>query len=178
MKFARDILLLSIESTGQNPDKDFPLQIGAILLDKDNLLEKSYFNSYIRFPFSQSTNFHIVQTLGITKEQWINAPNIRAALAEFTALFPYNITMATHNIINVRFLERAFRLAEMPYEYDYHIIEIWTLGYLYLSKLNSKKIPTAETLGQYFKIQKEKDHDAFANCRFLAEIFKQLVKAY
>ncbi len=177
MKFARDILLISIEATGPNPEKDFPLQIGAVLLDKDNLLEKAYFNSYIRFPFSQATNFHIVQTLGISKEQWINSPNVKTVLADFISKFPYNVTIATHNTINVNFLQRAFKLADMPYEYDYHIMEIWTLGYFYLSKLNSRKIPTAETLGQYFNIRREKEHDAFANCRFMEEIFKQLVKA-
>lgn len=178
MKFARDILLIDIETTGPNPEKDFPLQIAGILLDKDNLLEKNYFNSYVRFPFSQTTNDRIVQTLGISKEQWIKTPNVKTVINEFVAKFPYNLTLASHNVINVNFLQASFKRAGLPYEYDYHILEIWTLGYLFLSKLNSKKIPTAETLGQYFKIQKEKEHDAFANCKFLVEIFKKLIKSY
>jgi DNA polymerase III epsilon subunit-like protein len=56
MRFARDILLVDVQTTGNNPEKDFALQIAAILLDKDNLLEKDNFSSYIKHPFSQTTN--------------------------------------------------------------------------------------------------------------------------
>ncbi len=35
MKFARDILLIDIQTTGADPKKDFPLQLAAVLLDKD-----------------------------------------------------------------------------------------------------------------------------------------------
>lgn len=178
MKFARDILLIDIESTGINPEKDFPLQLSAVLLDKDNLLEKGSFNSYIKHPFSQTTNDRIVQTLGIPKEQWMKAPNLKTVLKEFTAKFPYNVTIATHNIMNIMMLQEAFRRVGIEYEYDYHVLELWTLGYMYLSKQNMKKIPTAQTVGNYLKLNRERDHDAFVNARFLADIFRKLVSIY
>ena len=176
MKFARDILLIDIESTGPDPVKDFPLQLAAVLLDKDNLLEKGSFNSYIRFPFSQTTNDRIVQTLGIPKENWIKAPNLKTVLNSFKDAFSYNVTIASHNIIAANFLREAFRRANIPYEYDYHLLDLWTLGYFYLSRQNVRKIPTAETVGTFFKIQKVKEHDALANCRYLAEILRKLSK--
>jgi DNA polymerase III epsilon subunit-like protein len=177
MRFARDILIIDLETTGPNPDKDFPLQLSAVLLDKDNLLEKGNFNSYIRHTFSQSTNDRIVQTLGIPKERWMKAPNLKAVLTSFTETFPYSVTIASHNVININFLQEAFKRAGMSYEYDYHVLELWTLGYFYLSKQNIKKIPTAETVGTYFKLQKTKEHDALVNCRYYADILRKLSKS-
>jgi DNA polymerase III epsilon subunit-like protein len=176
MKFARDILLIDLETTGMDPAKDFPLQLSAILLDKDNLLEKGSFNSYIKHPFSQTTNDRIVQTLGIPKENWMKAPNLKTVINSFKDTFPYNVTIASQNLINVNFFREAFRKTQIPYEYDYHVLELWTLGYFYLSKQNIKKIPTAETVGTFLKIPKVKEHDALATCRYLAEILRKLSK--
>ncbi len=179
MKFARDILILDIEATGIDPQKDFPLQIAAILLDKDNLLEKASFNNYIKQPFSQTTNDRIVQTLGIAKENWMKAPSLRSVLKSFTEKFSYNLTICSHNIISVNFFEESFRRAGLPYEYDYHVIELWTLGYMYLSKQNLKKMPTAQTIGAYLKVPaKTKEHDALENCKYLAALFKKLIATY
>jgi DNA polymerase III alpha subunit (gram-positive type) len=178
MKFARDILLLDMETTGINPEKDFVLQLSAVLLDRDNLLEVNNFNSYIRHPFSQTTNDKIVQTLGITKEAWFKAPNLKEAITSFNSRFSYNLTIASQNIINVNFLQAAYTKTGLAYEFDYHIFELWTFEYLFLCRQNIKKIPTASTVASFFNLKKEKEHDAFVNCRYLADIFRKLVKAY
>jgi len=178
MRFARDILLLDIEATGINLEKDLPLQIAAVLLDKDNLLEKDWFNSYVRHSFSQSTNDQVVQTLGITKEVLFKSPGLKDVLSAFNSKFPYNVILASQNILNIDLLRQAYKRTGISYEYDYHIIELWTLGYLFLSRQNIKKIPTATTLGQYFKLERKKDHDALVNCRYLAEIFRKLIQNY
>jgi DNA polymerase III alpha subunit (gram-positive type) len=177
MKFARDILLIDIETTGPNPNKDFPLQLSAVLLDKDNLLEKDNFNSYIRHTFSQSTNDRIAQLLGIPKENWMKAPSTKLVLQKFAEQFPLSVTLASHNMINLAFLQEAFRRTSVPYDYDYHVLELWTLGYFYLSKQNIKKLPTAETVGAQFKLTKQKEHDALSSCRFHAEILRRLIKS-
>lgn len=176
MKFARDILLIDLETTGPDPSKDFPIQLSAILLDKDNLLEKGSFNSYIKYSFSQTTNDRVAQTLGISKENWMRAPSLKTVITSFNNTFPYNVTIASQNLVNVNFLKESFRKSGIPYEYDYHVLELWTLAYVFLSKLNMKKIPTAETIGTYFKLQRTKERDALANCRFLGEILRKLVK--
>ena len=54
MKFIKDLLFFEIQTTGQDPDKDSIIQLSAILLDKDNLLEKNNFNSYIRVSYLDS----------------------------------------------------------------------------------------------------------------------------
>ena len=175
MKFIRDILLIDCEMTGVNPRKDFMLQLSAILLDKDNLLEKGHFDTYIKHSFAQTTNDQVIQTLGISKEQLFRSPNLREVITAFNQKFSYNVTIATHNIYNVLFLQEAFTKCGIPYEYDYHILELWTLGYAFLARQNIKKVPTAETLGIYFHVKKEREHNALINARFLAEIVRKLL---
>ncbi len=175
MKFPRDILLIDLEATGNNPDKDFVLQLSAILLDKDNLLEKDSFSTYIKHPFSQSTNDRIVQTLGITKEVWIHSPSEKEAVQTFSARMPLNVTIATHNITNVLFLKQLYGQVRIPYEFDYHVIELWTLAHVFFARQNLKKIPTAETLATYFKIPRGREHNSADTCKLLAELFRRLL---
>ncbi|TSC65885.1 MAG: hypothetical protein G01um101477_297, partial [Candidatus Doudnabacteria bacterium Gr01-1014_77] len=106
------------------------------------------------------------------------SPNLKVVLNAFKEKFSYNVTLASHNIINVNFLRESFRRSGIEYEYDYHVLELWTLAYMYLSKQNLKKIPTAETVGSYFKLQRKNERDSLENCRYYAEIFRQLVKRY
>ena len=51
MKFIKDILFFEITTTGADVDKDNILQLAAVLLDRDNLLEKGFFNAYIRVSY-------------------------------------------------------------------------------------------------------------------------------
>ena len=176
MKFARDLLLIDLKTTGPDFHKDLPLQLSAVLLDKDNLLEKSYFNSYIKHYFSQSTNDRIVQILGINKDIWMASPNLKTVLTKFQEQFPFNVIISSHNITNVNFLREAFHRANLSYEYDYHILELWSLGFFFLAKQNIKKVPTAETLGSYFKLRLENPNDALSTSRYLAEILRKLAK--
>ena len=175
MKFPRDILLIDLETTGNLLEKDFVLQLSAVLLDKDNLLEKDSFSTYIKHPFSQSTNDRIVQTLGITKETWIHSPSEKEAVASFNKHFPLNVTIATQNITNVLFLKEIYRQVRIPYEFDYHIIELWTLAHVFFARQNLKKIPTAETLASYFRIPRGREHNSADSCKLLAELFRRLL---
>jgi DNA polymerase III epsilon subunit-like protein len=54
MKFIKDLLFFEISTTGPDLDKDNIIQLSAVLIDKDNLLEKDFFNSYIRISYLDS----------------------------------------------------------------------------------------------------------------------------
>ncbi|QQS22541.1 hypothetical protein IPM19_02820 [bacterium] len=51
MKLIKDILIFQIEATGVDIERDHIIQLSGILLDKDSLLEKNYFNSYVKVSF-------------------------------------------------------------------------------------------------------------------------------
>ena len=69
---------------------------------------------------------------GWNPEAWVDAPPVRQVLTELTALLPKGKTVvpAGQNVrMDVAFLERAFKHCEMPYPFDYHVIDLATLFY-------------------------------------------------
>ena len=69
---------------------------------------------------------------GWTEEAWKDAPPLRQVLTELTALLPKGKTVvpAGQNVrMDVTFLERGFKQCELPYPFDYHVIDLATLFY-------------------------------------------------
>ncbi len=69
---------------------------------------------------------------GYDEALWAEAPPIRQVLEEITAMVPKGkvCVPAGQNVrMDVAFLERAFRKCELPYPFDYHVIDLATLFY-------------------------------------------------
>ena len=69
---------------------------------------------------------------GYDEALWAEAPPIRQVLEEITAMVPKGkvCVPAGQNVrMDVAFLERAFRKCEIPYPFDYHVIDLATLCY-------------------------------------------------
>ncbi|HIF99702.1 MAG TPA: 3'-5' exonuclease [Myxococcales bacterium] len=69
---------------------------------------------------------------GYDEALWAEAPPIRQVLKEITAMVPKGkvCVPAGQNVrMDVAFLERAFRKCEIPYPFDYHVIDLATLFY-------------------------------------------------
>jgi len=72
------------------------------------------------------------QISGWTAEAWADAPDVRQVLTEVVAMLPAGFTVvpAGQNVrMDVMFLERAFKACEIPYPFDYHVIDLATLFY-------------------------------------------------
>ena len=69
---------------------------------------------------------------GYDAELWAKAPGIRQVLQEVTDLLPKGKTIvpAGQNVrMDVNFLERAWKSCDMPYPFDYHVIDLASLFY-------------------------------------------------
>ena len=69
---------------------------------------------------------------GYDEKLWADAVPVRQVLSEVAALRPDGKTMvpAGQNVrMDVMFLERAYRNCEIPYPFDYHVIDLATLFY-------------------------------------------------
>jgi DNA polymerase III subunit alpha, Gram-positive type len=177
MKFIKDILLFSLETTGVDPEKDNIIQLSAVLLDKDNLLEKNFYNSYVRVSLLDGTIKQHAELLDVDFETMRRSPKIYDAVKKFQQHFGDQAMLATHNLTNLLFLRNAFRKAPLPFDYDRHIIELWTLGYVYTLHYGIKKMPTFNTFLDYFHIKLKHRHNSLEKARASAEIFRQIIKS-
>jgi DNA polymerase III epsilon subunit-like protein len=69
---------------------------------------------------------------GYDEALWAQAPKIRQALVELVELLPKGglVVPAGQNVrMDVIFLERAFQSCDIPYPFDYHVIDLATLYY-------------------------------------------------
>ena len=176
MKFIKDLLFFEIQTTGQDAEKDSVIQLSAILVDKDNLLEKDNFNTYIKISFLDSVINEHVKILHCDYEALRKSPKIYDAIKAFQKKFGTDLLLASHSFQNVLFLKNAFKKSMVPFNYDQHIVQIWTLGYIYTLNYGLKKMPTFHTFVDYFKLKQKHPWDAMEKVRLEAEIFRRIIK--
>ncbi len=176
MKFIKDILFFEVQATGFDSEKDNIIQLSAVLLDKDNLLEKANFNTYVRVSFLDSVINEHSRALHIEYEQLKKSPKVYDAIKNFRTVFGTDLLLATHNLTNILFLKNGFRKASVPFDYDPHVLELWTLGYIYTLNYGLKKMPTFTTFLDYFKMKQLKPWDSMEKVRFEAEVFRRIIK--
>lgn len=175
MKFIKDILLFQLEVTGANLERDHIVQLSGVLLDKDNLLEKNFFNSYVKVSFLDGTIQQHADQLGISFDTLQKSPKIHEVLKKFVETFGYEPLLATHGVQSVQFLRQAFKKSLVPYEYSSHVLDLWTLGYIYTLHYGIKKIPTLETLLTHFNIKLTSRSNALEKARQAAVVFRKIV---
>ncbi len=175
MKFIKDILLFDIETTGPNPDKDTVIQLAAVLLDKDNLLEKDFFNSYIRVSLLDNTINQHATILQIPFDHMKRSPKVYDVIKKFDEQFGNKALLAAHTSLPVAFLKNAYKKAVVSYEFDLHTIDLWTLGYIYTMSYGIRKMPTFNTFLDQFKLTQTNRHNALERSRLSADIFRRII---
>ncbi len=176
MKLIKDILVFQIETTGPDVERDHIIQLSGLLLDKDSLLEKNYFNSYVKVSFLDGTLQNHASHLGITFDELRKSPKIAETIKQFVTTFGYEPLLATQSVQNYLFLKQAFKRTLTPFNYDKHLLDIWSLSYIYIVHYGIKKIPTLDTMATHFNIKNAKPYDALAKARLTAEVFKRIIK--
>lgn len=176
MKFIKDILVLDIETTGPDPDKDNIIQLSAVVLDKDNLLEKNFFNTYVRVSLLDGTITQHADMLGIAFETLRKSPKIYDAIKHLNTELGNHYLLAVHNFDKLLFLRNAFKKNLVPWNYQSHVLELWTLGYIYTLNYGIKKMPTFHTFIDHFRMKVQNRADALERARLSAEIFRRIIK--
>ncbi len=105
---------------------------------------------------------------------------VRQALSEFAGMLPKGkvVLPAGQNVrMDVQFLERAYRNCEIPYPFDYHVIDLATLYYAW-SLVNGEAVP-ALSLRQSATAAGLADgavpHRALADARLTLETFRHYI---
>lgn len=171
--FSKDILLIDFETTGLDLDKDLPIQLGAVLLDKQSLEEKDYFISYIAQDVSgmseESAKIH-----GINQEVLKNAPSQQDVIRDFLNGFGTEVYLASWNeMLDHTMLKKMLQSIDKDiYEHDYHYLDVWSLAYLHMVRQGRGDIIKSESTFEYFGLPPRKEHNALEDCRHTAEVLR------
>lgn len=173
--FSKDILLIDFETTGLDLKKSLPIQLGAVLLDKQSLKEKDSFLSYIKQDVSnmpkESFDVH-----GITQGILNSAPMEEDVIEIFLSKFGTEIYLASWNeMLDHTMLSKMLNsIGKDIYEHDYHYLDIWSLAYMHMSKKGRGDIIRSEATFEYFGLPTRGRHDALEDCRHTAEVLRKV----
>lgn len=175
MRFIKDILLFELETTGGDVERDVVIQLAAVLLDKDNLLEKGLFNSYVRTSFLDDTLTRHGALLHVSLDILKKSSKTLDVVRSFVSQFSSEVQLGVQSPRNFIFLRNMFRKVNIPFEYDFHVLDIWTLQYMYVQKLGLKKMPTLHTLMDTFKLKQKNPHNALERARLQTEVLRKII---
>jgi DNA polymerase III epsilon subunit-like protein len=167
MKFPKDILVVDFEGMSS------PVQIGAVLLDKDTLEEKDSFSSYIWADLKGK----VKKKSGISDETLIGAPSQAEVGKVIFEKFGTDILLASF-VANgdMKNFEKIVTAAGIDFStYDYHIIDIWPIAYTHLLKNGYTGSIRSEEIFQAFGIKPRGLHNALEDCRIAAEVLRKVV---
>lgn len=173
--FSKDILVIDFETTGLDLERSLPIQLGAVLLDKQSLEEKDYFLSYIKQDVSgmskESAEIH-----GITQNVLDKAPIQADVIIEFLNKFGTDVYLASWNeMLDHTMLSKMLsNVGKDIYEHDYHYLDIWSLAYTHMVKSGKGDIIKSEPTFQYFGLASRDRHDALEDCRHTAEVLRKV----
>lgn len=174
MKFAKDILIIDFEGVKH------PVQVGAVLLDKETLEEKDRLVTYI---YADLEGF-VSPKSGITQEMINTAPTKAEAgkllydkfgsdifIGSFVQNMDINHFQSLLSAANIDFIEGKTDFKK----YDFHILDIWPIAYSYLLKNGYTGGTGSEEIFQAFGAKQRGLHDALEDCRLAAEILRKII---
>ena len=170
MKFLNDILLIDFEGLGTEP-----LQIGALLLDKETLEEKESFVSYIYADLKGMT----LPVSWISQDMLNGAPSKAEVGRMIFEKFGTSIMLGSWvaDLDRTHFKKIIAAAGVDITLYDYHFFDIWPVAYLYLLKRGYTGGIHSEEMFQAFGANPRGLHNALEDCRIEAKILRNIIVA-
>ena len=167
VKFPKDILIIDFEG------RPGPVQLGAVLLDKETLEEKDHFVSYIW----QDMKGEVKKTTGISQETLEGAPSMAEVAKAFLEKFGTNVFLSGFVVdFDMSQLKLILKEAGLEFKlYDYHIYDIWPVAYTHLLKNDYTGSIRSEEIFQAFGAKPRELHDALEDCKIAADVLRNII---
>lgn len=176
MRFIKDIFLFDLETSGPDLERDVVLQFAGILLDKDNLLQKAQYTTYVRNSLLSETLQTHANVLKVDILVLQKAPKPIDFLKDIAAHFKSEVTLAVPSSSHLFFFRQAYRKQTAVFPYELSVIDLWTLYYTFGMRMGLKKIPSLHTLLDHFNLRIQNPYDAFHRVQLEAEVLRKILK--
>ena len=161
-------LVVDLETTGNNPDKDKIIQVGAVLIE-DNQIKDEY-NSYV-YTDREIPQF-IQEMTGISNKMVETAPSIEQVMAELLPLLDNSIFVAHNADFDLGFIQRV--LEETGYlPFSGYVLDTLALSRIILPMAESYKL---SNITEELEITLDSPHRADEDSKATADLFIQLMK--
>lgn len=175
------ICFIDFETTGIDVFKDYPIEIGAILVD-ENLNITKEFHSFINPNRKRRFKTTAIKTHGYkSMEEFQNYPLSKEVLEDFFEVFGTNFCFAGWNItFDVTFFRKLCHQNSMMKRYNelnYRHLDIQSMMYLF-NHINNTKIEknSLDNVCKFFNVNRSEKHNALEDAKLAFEIYKKIIK--
>jgi len=178
--FFKDIVVIDFEVTGFDIDKDEPIQIGLLVLDKETLEEKASYISWIKPAQEIQSHLPGIKWATISEqdiEEINKVPSLAKVAHEIMKILPEKYFVCAWNAtFDFYFWRKLLKEGEKSI-HTATIIDLWTLAYIKLLQDESYTGDyKSESVFQYFGAEPRLKHDGLEDCRIEAMLFKKLLQ--
>lgn len=174
--FPKDIVVIDFEYTNVDVSKAKPMQLGAVLLDKNTLEEKDSWSTYIYADLSDALP-ESLEVSGIKQETLEGAPSATEVGKMFLEKFGDEIMLSawviSGDVTMFRYIMEAAGIDHT--RFDYHVFDIWAVAFAQLMKEGYEGSIRSEAIFQKFGLPPRGDHDALEDCRHAATVLRKLM---
>lgn len=168
------ILVVDLETTGLDPRSDAIVEIAACLLAPKTLTEVGWFHSVVRTDVRMDARAASVH--GVSLDDLADAPPLASVIKDFAGFAPNQVILAGHNVsFDVAFLRAAYEQTNHRFEFDYHLLDIWSIAFFILGAEGvSLQSYSLDALCSLFGIKRGQRHRALEDARASAAILRHL----
>lgn len=175
MTFSK-LLLIDVETTGLDPQGDSIIEIAACILTPETFKEEGFFVSRIRAETPITPGAAKVH--GLTAQALLHEPPLTEVMRRFALFAPYGATLCGHNIaFDAGFLRAAYAKAGTSYDFDYHLLDIWSIATFVLSNKGvTLDTYSLNSLCAVFGVERGPHHNALQDIQASAAILRHLAE--
>ena len=177
--FKKDILIIDFETSSLDTSKCTPLQLGAVLVNKENLEIVQKYSRFIK-PCTNDWNAESAKIHGLNRHFLEKAgSDVFDVFDDFSSTFDLqNVLLASWHNFDMQILDRFIAINK-----NYKRLELWsyTIPYLFANNINLNKFHGhgLDDLLKHFNLKRNNNkHDALEDSILEANIFKEVTNFY
>ena len=170
---SRPILFLDFEMTGLDVSRHEIIEIAALVVRQPEFKAVKSYYTKVHPVHIKTAEPDSLEILGYRPQDWTDAIPLHRALVELSALAPNCMLAGWGGQNEWDFLTAALQRENLPFFYDHHLIEVWTLAYTRLYGEDDIDFFNLPKVAKKLGIHLEK-HKPDSDIRATFQIFKKL----
>jgi len=178
--FARDLLVLDVETTGPDSQLHEVVEVGAVLLNRSTLQPLKRFQSLVRPERFHNADPRSLRIHGLSAEKLANAPRPDEVVGRFVEELGLEYIFCAWNVgFDTQFLRSLFRSAGRLEEFnriDYHKVDLWSLLELaWVLGFCPEEPKSLTDVCRMFHIERADVHGALQDALIAAEVLRATI---
>lgn len=169
---------IDLETTGSDYANDYPIQIGAILVEIQNFKILKEFSSLINIPEGIIISEKAKEIHGLKKEDIKNAPKPKIVLKDFFNEFGTNYAFAGWNVcFDVSFFRKICIENGFNNQYkkiNFHHLDVQSIAKYLKIKGSIEGEISLTNLCEMYNLKRLENHDALEDAKLSLEVLKRL----